>query len=205
MTALAPDVALEEKLAGLRELADAGSRASTLPSHPTLRDLLAPGLRRGSVHAFIGSTTLGIALMSGASTAGNWCATVGFPDLGIENMSSWGVDLDRLVLVPQVTAERWLDTVSALAEAIDIILACPPPTLPPSQRNRLQARLRHRGATLLVAGDWPQAASTLRVTEDRWIGLERGGGHLRGRELTITREVGHRRRSSTLHWPPPPS
>ena len=106
MTALAPDVALEEKLAGLRELADAGSRASTLPSHPTLRDLLAPGLRRGSVHAFIGSTTLGIALMSGASTAGNWCATVGLPDLGIENMSSWGVDLDRLVLVPQVTAER---------------------------------------------------------------------------------------------------
>lgn len=204
MTMLAPDTTLEEKLASLRELTDTGSRASTLPSHPALHDLLAPGLRRGGVHAFTGSTTLGIALMSGASSAGTWCATVGFPDIGLENMSSWGIDLDHLVLIPQVAPDQWLDTVSALVEAIDVVLTGPPPQLSPSLRNRLHARLRHRGATLLVAGHWPQAMSTLHVAGDRWLGLERGGGHLVGRELTIVREVGHRRRSATVQWPPPP-
>lgn len=202
MTTTLPDRL--ETIAALRsELHRAQPAGQSLPTHSALTELVGPGLRVGTVHCITNSTSLGIALMAGASAAGSWCATVGFPDLGLECADEWGVDLERLALIPRVRPEQWLDTVCALIEAIDVVLARPAPPLAPGLRNRLLARLRHRGATLLVAGAWPQATSTFEVTADRWRGLEHGHGHLVSRELTISCTRGHRTTSATVQWPPP--
>lgn len=204
MTATAPEIATEEKLATLRaELGRTGTSPRTLPSHPALEQLLAPGLRRGTVHSF-DSTSLGIALIAGASASGSWCAAVGFEHFGAESAYSWGCDLERLALVPRVTGEQWLEAVSALIEGVEVVLACTPPPLPAGARSRLHARLRHRGATLLVAGPWPQAGSTLHVVADRWIGLGEGSGHLAGRELTVSHRRGHRTTTATVQLPVQP-
>lgn len=164
-------------------------------------EAVTPGLRAGTVHAFAGGTTLGIALMAGASMNGSWCAAVGFPDLGLESAADWGVDLERLVLVPRPGAREWLNTVSTLIEAVDVVLACPPPPMTAGPRARLHARLRHRGATLLVQGEWPQAASSYLLADTRWRGLEQGHGHLSGRDLHVVRTHGHRRSEHVVTCP----
>lgn len=174
----------------------------TLAAHPALEPLLNPGLRIGTAHSVTGSTTLALALVAGPSMNGSWCATVGFPNLGAECAAEWSIDLDRLILVPKIEPAQWIGTISALIEAVDVVLACPPPALPSGVRNKLHARLRHREATLIVAGRWPQAGSRLETVGDRWLGLDAGHGHLMSRELTIRHTRGHHSRSTVVTWPP---
>ena len=104
-----------------------------LPTHPALVDLLPGGaLNAGSSYSVVGSTTLALALLQGASAAGAWCAVVGMPDLGIEAAAGLGVDLERLVLVPH-PGDRWLAVVPALIDVVSIVLVRPPaPALRPS-------------------------------------------------------------------------
>ncbi|GAB3577705.1 hypothetical protein [Calidifontibacter terrae] len=192
-----------EMLAGLRrklQTAEGGTRS--LPVHPALQEAVGSHLRAGSVYAFLGATTVGVGLLSSAALAQNWCAAVGFPNLGLESANEWGVDLQRLILVPHPTADQWVDCISTLAEAVDLILACAPPPLAPATRSRLEARLRHRGAILIVADTWPRATATITAQTSRWRGLDCGHGHLMGRELTLEATRGHRVRRSTVQWPP---
>lgn len=201
MTTVADDPA--EVLAGLRrklQTAEAGTRS--LPVHPALHETLGPQLRTGSVYAFLGATSIGVGLLSSAALAQTWCAAVGFPNLGLESAGEWGIDLQRLILVPHPTPDQWIDCVSTLVEAVDVVLACAPPPLAPSTRSRLEARLRHRGAVLIVADAWPRAAATITARTSRWRGLDCGHGHLMGRELTLETTRGHRTRLTTVQWPP---
>jgi hypothetical protein len=48
------------------------------------------------------------------------------------------------------------------------------------------ARLRDRGATLLVQGVWPLAEAALQIGESEWTGLGDGHGYLSSRAVTIT-------------------
>ncbi len=201
MTTVADDPA--EVLAGLRRrLQRAEGSTRSLPVHPALQAAVGPSLRTGSVYSVIGATTLGIGLLAGASIEQSWCAAVGFPHLGLESAHEWGVDLQRLILVPQLCADQWVDCLSTLVEAVDVVLACAPPPMAPSTRSRLEARLRHRGAVLIVADAWPRAAATLAVHSTRWRGLDCGHGHLIGREFVIEATRGHHTRRVTVHWPP---
>lgn len=165
----------------------------TTPSRPVLA-VPAPlaeilpqgGLPRGGVVSLIGdgggSTSLLLALL--AAPANTWSALVGMPDVGMLAASELGVDLDRVVLVPDPGPDV-LQILSVLADGVDLIAVVPPKVLPPSRLKVLNARLRQSGAVLLVAGRWPGADLVLQSRVQGWVGLGQGHGRLRDRELVV--------------------
>lgn len=183
----------------------------TLPVLEPLRPLLPNGLRRGTtvqvdgVRDGVGSTSLALALAAGPSGAGSWVATVGVPALGLAAAAGYGIDLRRLVLVPEVPAEAWGTVVATLLDAFEVVLVrLPDPACMgggpaarrgtgPAIQRRLRAVARERGAVLLRLGDgWAEAPDTwLRVVSTAWLGLGQGAGHLRARRATV--EAGGRR------------
>jgi hypothetical protein len=153
---------------------------------PPLAPLLpAGGLRRGSTVAVSGATSLVLALLAAATRDGSWAAVTGLPELGLVAAAEYGVDLDRLALVPHPGAEL-TGVLSALVDGFDLVVLGPVGVRPELAR-RLAGRVRHRGTVLLSAGPWPGADVELRVTGRRWHGpTPDGHGHLRAREVTAT-------------------
>lgn len=186
--------------------AETGDSAQTLPTVSALADLLpSRGLRRGASYSVEGSTTLALATLVGASEAGSWCGVVGMPALGIEAAAGLGVDLDRLALVPSPGAS-WLEVVAALVEAVDIVVVRPPARSHDAEARRLAARVRQRGAVLVVAGQWPGCELRFTVTANEWTGLGSGHGHLTARQATVSavgRGSAARPRSTRLWLPAP--
>lgn len=160
--------------------------APVLPTHPAFSPLLpGGGLRPGSAYALGPSSALLLALMARPSQDGAWCAAVGMPELGAEAAERYGIDLDRLVLVPE-PGPRWLAITATLAEVMPVVAVRPPARVGDAEVSRLAARLRERGAVLLVQGAWPQAEASIEVGDPRWSGLGGGHGYLAGRELTVS-------------------
>lgn len=160
--------------------------APVLPTHPALASLLpGRGLRTGSAYTIGASTSLLFALLAQPSQQGSWCAAVGMPGLGVEAAAKLGVDLTRLVLVPE-PGDRWLSVVAAIADVVPVVAVRPPSRARDGDVSRLAARLRERGAVLLVQGRWPQTEAMIDVTEAHWDGLGRGHGLLAERALTVT-------------------
>lgn len=170
--------------------------APVLPVHPALAPLLpGGGLRPGSAYALTrGSMSLLLALLAEASRAGSWCAAVGMPGLGAEAAERLGVDLSRLVLIPD-PQKRWLAVTATVAEVIPVVAVRPASRAADGEVARLQARLRDRGAVLLVDGHWPQAEVVFEVDEPEWSGAGRGHGYLTARHVTVT--------SSSRRWAVP--
>jgi hypothetical protein len=167
--------------------------APVLPTHPVFSSLLpGGGLRAGSSYSLGRSTSLLLALMSRPSQDGSWCAVIGMPGLGAEAAEGLGVDLSRLVLVPDPGA-RWLAVTATIAEVVPVVAVRPPARGADAEIARLAARLRDRGTVLLVQGPWPQAEATLEVAEPQWSGLGRGHGYLAERAVTVT--------ASSRRWP----
>jgi len=181
-------VALEQLVAGTSPVSLAGSRV--LPVAAPLEPLLPDGLRRGSVVAVEGSTSLALAVLAGPSAAGSWCAAVGLPSLGLVAAAELGVALERLALVASPgAAEGWATVVAALVDAMDVVLVRPPAHLRPGDARRLAARARERGAVLVAAGRWSERTDVrLRVTARVWEGLGLGHGRLRARRVDVVAE-----------------
>ena len=213
--------------AGAEALAAAGLRARpvttaderVLPVATPLEPLLPSGLRRGTtlhvagLREGVGSTSLALAVLVGPSAAGSWVAAVGVPSLGLAAAAGFGVDLGRVVLVPDAGepgGPTWASVVATLLEAVDVVVVRPPRRVPAGEWRRLTARARERGSVLVRLGmsaDWPEAAdATLTVTSTSWEGLGRGHGHLRARRAVV--EVSGRRAydrpASTTLWLPGP-
>jgi hypothetical protein len=200
-----------------RPVTTAAERA--LPVAPPLEPLLPSGLRRGTslqvtgVRDGLGTTSLALAVLVGPSAAGSWVAAVGVPSLGLAAAAGFGVDLGRVVLVPDAGdpgGPTWSTVVATLLESFDVVVVRPHRRVPPGESRRLAARARERGSVLVrlgVPGDWPEAAdAVLTVTSTTWEGLGHGSGHLRARRAVV--EVGGRRgydrpRSTTLWLPGP--
>ena len=144
------------------------------------------GLRRGSMIAVQGSTSLLIALLAGASQAGAWCAVVGLPALGLLAASEAGVALDRLALIPRPGAE-WISVVAALVDGFDVVVVAPPNQVPDRAARRLAARARQRGTVLVSHGpvSWPAADLRLSADVGAWHGLGSGHGYLRTRNVRV--------------------
>ena len=123
--------------------------------------------------------------LTGPSLAGSWCGVVGLPDFGAEAAAGFGIELERLVLVP-APGEQWLAVTAALVDVLGVVVTRPPRNASDTDAARLAARLRQRGCTLIVAGDWPQSEARLRLAGSRWSGLGQGHGYLSGREVTVT-------------------
>lgn len=175
----------QQVVAELRRKMSVSARPVLAVPAPLAEVLPLGGLPRGGVVSLIGasgSTSLLLALL--AAPANAWSALVGLPDVGLLAASELGVDLDRIVLVPDPGPDV-LQILSVLADGVDMIAVVPPKVLPPSRLKVLNARLRQSGTVLLVAGRWPGADLVLRSRIEGWVGLGQGHGRLRDRELVV--------------------
>lgn len=160
--------------------------AATIPTHPALAALLpGGGLRAGSAYSLAPSGALLLSLLARPSQAGSWCAVIGMPELGAEAAEQLGVDLERLVFIPE-PGERWLAVVATVAEVLPVVAVRPQGRVRESDAAKLAARLRERGSVLLTQGFWPQAEASLSVSDPEWTGLGAGHGLLQQRALTVT-------------------
>jgi hypothetical protein len=186
-----------------------------LPVLPALQPLLPEGgLRRGSVVAAAGSTSLALALVAAASAAGSWGAAVGVgrPPLGPVAAAELGVVLERFPLVAAPSGSGpaapgraarggWPWVVAALLDAVDVVVAWPPSRLRATDARRLAARARERGAVLVIAATpfghgaatpfghpagWPEAVDVrLAVVASTWEGIGDGHGRLLARRVEV--------------------
>ncbi|MFT4051218.1 MAG: hypothetical protein QM677_03090 [Microbacterium sp.] len=164
-----------------------GSRLETpvLPAPRALAELLpGGGLRPGAAYSLGRSTSLLFALLARPSQAGAWCAVVGVPHLGAEAARAAGVDLSRLVLVPD-PGDRWLTVTAALADVLSVVAVRPPARAKDAEITRLAARLRERESVLLAQGPWPRVEAVIDVGDPVWSGLGAGFGLLEGRAVTV--------------------
>ena len=151
-----------------------------------LEELLPGGLRRGTIAEVHGSTSVLLALAQAAAGEGRWCVLVGMPDVGWAAAAAVGLDLHRVVAVPQPGPEA-AEVLGALVDGFDVVLVGPCPQLQPAARRSLGARLRQRGAVLLTDQPWPGAHLTLQAHSVGWRGLGHGHGLLTGQEMVIHR------------------
>lgn len=157
-----------------------------LPVPAALASLLpGGGLRPGASYSLGRSAALLFSLFARPSQDGAWCAAVGIPHLGVEAARAAGVDLSRLVLVPD-PGDRWLAVTAAIADVLPVVAVRPPARAKDRDVARLAARMREREAVLLVQGPWPQTEAMIDVGDPSWVGLGAGWGLLEGRELTVT-------------------
>ncbi|MGH1565817.1 hypothetical protein [Mumia sp. DW29H23] len=160
-----------------------------LPTLPALAQVVPGGLLRGAAYEVSDSLALALALAAGPSSEGAWCAVVGVPEMGAEAAAGLGVALERTILVP-APGEHWQHVVSTLADVTDAIVVRPPARVRDVDAQRIAARLRQHGTTVVAltahAGAWPRPAGRLEVTESSWTGMGDGHGHLRRRHVTVT-------------------
>jgi len=165
---------------------DSPGDVPTLATLPGLADALPGGvLRQGATYSVAESLSLVMALLAGPSGSGAWCGVVGIPDFGIEAAAHSGIDLARLVLVPQ-PGVKWLSVTAALADAVSVVVTHPLERIAATDAARLASRLRQRGSTLIAFGDWPRPDARLSVTTSRWNGVGSGHGYPSSREVTVT-------------------
>ena len=197
-----------ERLVGLRsrlgELQRTRVDDGALPTDAALNGLLpGGGLQPGGVYSVQGSTSLVMALLAAPSAAGAWCAVVGIPGFGAEAAARFGIDLDRLVLVPR-PGDKWFSVTATLADAVSVVVTAPGSRVSEAEAARLAARLRQRGTVLVVCGVWPRADARVGLASSGWSGIGAGHGYLGRRELTVAVESrsGGRERRVALALPP---
>jgi hypothetical protein len=176
---------VEELQARIRGMQATRLDSRAVPTHPALAAVLPGGaLREGAVVQVEGSITLLMAALAGPSRSGRWVAVSGIPEFGVEAAVRFGIDLERLVLVPH-PGRQWLTVAAALADVIPVVAVRPAGRLAPAEAARFAARLRQRGALLLVDGDWPGSDARLELEQSEWTGLGHGHGHLAEREVVV--------------------
>lgn len=156
-----------------------------------LDELLPGGVRRGSVVQVTGSAALMLEMVAAADAADAnagqlWTAVVGQPTIGVLAAAEMGVDLSRLILVPTPGPDAAL-VLAALLDGVDILVVGPETPLLSSDRRKLAARARERGAVIVATTPWTGAHIELNVAGVRWRGLGMGNGRLQSRELLVER------------------
>ncbi|WP_346231252.1 hypothetical protein [Parafrigoribacterium mesophilum] len=178
--------AVRELQARIRQMQSTKLDSRSIPTPPAIGALLPDGaLRQGAVYSLGPSAALLMALLAAPSVAGSWCGIVGIPEFGIEAAEGFGIDLDRLVLIPH-PGEHWLGVTAAIADVMGVVATRPPGRTNGAAAARLSARLRQRGCTLLVLGPWPQSEAMLTLSDSDWTGIGSGFGHLTARQATVT-------------------
>ncbi|WP_308468727.1 hypothetical protein [Rathayibacter soli] len=147
---------------------------------------LLPGgaLQTGVAYAVSDSMSLVMGLLAGPSRSGAWCGVVGVPEFGVEAAARFGIDLERLVLIPE-PGTHWLTVTAALADALTVVVTRPATRVSDADAARLSARLRGKETTLIALGEWPRSEVSLTVAASSWDGLGRGHGYPVARQLTV--------------------
>lgn len=188
------------ELAGLAGLAGRArpvtlAESRVLPVLPVLAELFPDGgLRRGSTVAVApgagcgqAGASLAGALMAGVTASGSWGAVAGIAGLGLAGLAEMGVDLSRLAIVDS-PARELAGVLSALLDAVDVVLAATQERMRPGDARRLAARARERGSVLVVLekASWPVPLDLcLAPMAAEWRGLGQGHGRLSGRVVQI--------------------
>ncbi len=202
----APTDTVRQLQARIRSMQATKLDSRLIATHPSIAGLLpGGGLKQGATYSVERSATLLMTLLAAPSAAGAWCAVVGMPEFGVEAASGFGIELERLVLVPH-PGDQWLAVTAAVADVVSVVVTRPPKQASEGSIARLSARLRQRGSTLIVLGTWPQSEAMLSVSESSWSGIGEGHGHLAARAVTVTvtSRLGGRPRSARLWFEPKP-
>jgi hypothetical protein len=174
------------------------SEDKVLPVPSALESILpGGGLATGTVYSVSPSLSLIFALLSASSQRGSWCAAVGMPDLGVEAAAAAGIDLDRLVLVPD-PGPRWMAVLSALSEIVPLVAVHPGSAPKDAESARFAARLRDRSCTVLTTSPWMQSEGLISIHDPQWEGLGAGWGTLEDRTVTVTAQVRTRPRPQSV-------
>ena len=196
---------------GLRSQPLVLAREQVLPVLPAFEGLLPePGLRRGTVTRTHGpgATSLALALLARGTTEGSWVAAIGLRGLGLAAAGELGVVLSQLLLVDVPPGPQWATAVAAALDGVDAVLVEVPPRCWEADARRLQARLRDRGAVVVLVGAAGPFQPDLVVAGSApvWHGLGCGWGHLRARCLPVEvsgRRAASRSRTARLWLPDP--
>lgn len=206
---------MEASVAGLavmaarsRPVARAESRLLEVPA-PLAPLFPEGGVRKGAtvaIEPMSGGCSVALSLAASVTAGDGWAAAVGLPSLGLVAAAELGVDLRRLALVP-APGEQWPAVVAALVDGFDLLMVRPTGRVRAGDARRLMARVRERGAVMLVVDTpkWPESPD-LRLTVGRpeWEGLGAGHGCLTGRRLEVEasgRRVGGRERRREVWLP----
>jgi hypothetical protein len=122
----------------------------------------------------------------GATQRDRWVALVGWPELSPVALAEAGVDLERVVVVPDAGG-RTADVLAALLDGVEIVVTGPQARLTASEQRRLLARARQRVTTILTPTRWESAALLLDVEQTRWSGPDHGDFWLREAHLSVIR------------------
>jgi hypothetical protein len=196
---------VEELQSRIRQMQATKLDTRIIPTHPAIGRLLpGGGLKQGAAYSVAHSAALVMALLAEPSAAGSWCGVVGVPEFGVEAAEGFGIDLERLVLVPH-PGDQWLAVTAAVADVLGVVVTRPPKRASDASVSRLTARLRQRGTTLIVLGPWPQSEAMLSLSESTWSGIGNGNGHLTARQVTVTvtSRLDSRPRNARLWLPDP--
>lgn len=185
----------------LRERVAAMERKPALEPVATLPGLagLVP-LHAGSAYA-VDSASLALALVAGASRAGEWVGFAGCADFGAEAAAELGIELSRTVLVPD-PGEHWLEVTAALVDVLRVVVLRPPASVDERAAGILDSRLRTRSAVLVVHGHWPRVEARVSIEQSAWRGPASGAGQLEERRARVVVQRGARPpRRADLTWP----
>ena len=199
MVVVAPPPSIEELRQRVQRM-EGTSFARDLPVLDAFDGLVR--LRTGSAYA-VDSPSLAMAMVAGASRAGEWVAIVGAPDFGYEAAAAFGLDLTRTIAVPS-PGEHWQSVTAGLIDGAGIVLLRPPTRVAEQQAARLRSRLTQKDAALVVWGEWPRSHQRLSIRSSSWVGLGQGHGRLTGRqvEVAVSGASDHGRTASI--WLPDP-
>ena len=199
MTTAAPPPSIEELRQRVQRM-EGTSFARKLPVLDAFDELVR--LRTGSAYA-VDSPSLAMALVAGASRAGEWVAIVGAPEFGYEAAAAFGLDLARTIAVPS-PGEHWQSVTAGLVDLAGIVLLRAPGRVSEQQAARLRSRLVSSDAALVVWGQWPRCHQRLSIRSSSWAGLGQGHGRLTGRrvEVAVAGAAGPERTTSI--WLPDP-
>ena len=159
-------------------------------------------LRTGAAFS-VDSPSLAMALVAGASRAGEWVAIIGAPDFGYEAAAAFGLDLTRTIAVPS-PGEHWQSVTAGLIDVAGIVLLRPPARVAEQQAARLRSRLLQKDAALVVWGEWPRCHQRLSIRSSSWVGLGQGHGRLTGRQVEVVVSGASTPGRTTSIWLPDP-
>jgi hypothetical protein len=137
------------------------------------------------VSSVLGSASLTCWLL-GATQGDRWIAVAGWPNLSPLAMTEAGVNLSRVMVVPDVQ-DQGPAILAALIGGFETVVVGPRVQLTPSERRRLLARARQQEAAVLSTSRWEGSALTLDVEHARWSGPDRGEHWIRETRLTVAR------------------
>jgi hypothetical protein len=121
-----------------------------------------------------GSTSVLFAVAAGIWGPGHWGVLAGLPDAGLLAARQAGIRLERATVIPDLGSEP-LRVLAALVDAFGVVILGSL-AVTAADRRRIEARVRHRRAHLIVGGPWPGARMAVEVERVMRDGIGHGDG-----------------------------